>query len=226
MARKPQQERLATSTTPSTRNLSTPAADSKLGFLARFVPARVIRATATSTTGQGAQAAKPKGVWRRLIFGMLIFIIAMQVFEYVLIFIGAKFNLNLSATMGKNIPIIGSLSWFTFIYLLFMLVLYLGLLRFNVIPSGKTMRTQRAAATPQPAASAATHADRKRAARHAATTTTTTVSTARRTETVARVKSGQGQVAASSASATGIGDDTYDRVKAAQRTRRRREAKR
>lgn len=190
---------------------------------------RTVAAAAAADTTTGA---KPKSPWRRLLFGMLIFIVAMQVFEYVLFFIGAKFDLNLNASVGKSIPLIGGMSWFTFIYLLFMLVLYIGLLRFGVIPNGKTMRQQRAAAAQPAPPAAATRSARKRAARHAVTTTATTVSTARRTATTARVKSGQGVTTASAKAATSatnaasMSDDVYERVKAAQRTRRRREAKR
>lgn len=224
MARKPQQERTTTSTTLPTQNNTELATNQKPRFLSlsRFMPSRVDRTTDTA----GAAGAKPKSPWRRLLFGMLIFIVAMQVFEYVLIFIQSKLSLNLNAPLGKSIPIIGSLSWFTFIYLLFMLVLYIGLLRFGVIPNSKTMRTQRATAAQSAAPASTSRSARKRAARHAATATATTVSTARRTASAGRVKSGQGQAAATTASASGIGDDVYERVKAAQRTRRRREAKR
>ncbi|HLZ22651.1 MAG TPA: hypothetical protein VKQ30_11070 [Ktedonobacterales bacterium] len=222
MAQKAQRERTTTSTTSSAQNTNEPAATPKPSFISR-IPSFLMASppTAAATTAAGA---KPKSPWRRLLFGMLIFIVAMQVFEYVLFFIGAKLKLNLSAPLGKSVPIIGSLSWFTFIYLLFMLALYIGLLRFNVIPNGKTMRAQRTAAQQQATPAPTTHAARKRAARHAVTTTATTVSTARRTATTARVKGGQ--VASTTTNATGIGDDVYERVKAAQRTRRRRDAKR
>ena|SRR5579872_1285185 len=232
MAQKAQRERTTTSTTQPTQNTTQPATTSKLSFLSR-IPSLLMaspRTVAAASAADTTTGAKPKSPWRRLLFGMLIFIVAMQVFEYVLFFIGAKFSLNLNAPVGKSVPLIGGMSWFTFIYLLFMLVLYIGLLRFGVIPNGKTMRQQRAAAQPAPPATA-TRSARKRAARHAATTTATTVSTARRTATTARVKSGQGTATASAkatsaTNATGIGDDAYERVKAAQRTRRRREAKR
>ena len=224
MAQKSQRERTTTSTTQTTQNTIDAAATPKPSFFSRFIPSRVDRTTTTATTAD----AKPKSPWRKLLFGLLIFIVAMQVFEYLLYFVGAKFNLNLGATLGKGVPIIGGMTWFTFVYLLFMLALYIGLLRFGIIPNGRALRTQRATAAAQPAPAATSRAARKRAARHAATTTATTVSTARRTAASARVKSGQtGQTApASATSTTGISDDVYERVKAAQRTRRRRDARR
>lgn len=224
MARKTQRERTTTKTNTTTNTSTTspsekapgPGAALKRGFLALLSPSRVDR----TQGGAGAQTARPKGMWRRLFFGMLIFIVAMQVFQYALLFIGAKFNLHLEQAMGKSIPLVGGMSRYTFLFLLFMIVLYIGLLRFNVIPNGKEMRAQRAAAQPQSPAGTS-RAARRRAARHATTTTTATVSAARRTATVAKTK-----VKSAQATAAGISDDVYERVKAAQRLRRRREAKR
>lgn len=222
MAQKTQRERTTTNTntntTSPTKKASAPGTAKWRGYLSLLVPPRVDR-TQGGTAANGAQPARPKGIWRRLLFGMLIFIVAMQVFEYALFFVGAKFNLHLEQPMGASIPLVGGMSRFTFLFLLFMLVLYIGLLRFNVIPNGKEMRAQRAAAAQPPAPASTARASRRRAARHATTTTTATVSAAKRTATATKVKSMQ-------ATATGISDDVYERVKAAQRLRRRREAKR
>lgn len=229
MARKTQRERTTTKTNTTTNTSTTspsekasgPGAALKRGFLALLSPSRVDRTQGGATAGAGAQTARPKGMWRRLFFGMLIFIVAMQVFQYALLFIGAKFNLHLEQAMGKSIPLVGGMSRYTFLFLLFMIVLYIGLLRFNVIPNGKEMRAQRTAAAQPQSPAGTSRAARRRAARHATTTTTATVSAARRTATVAKTK-----VKSAQATAAGISDDEYERVKAAQRLRRRREAKR
>ena len=222
IARQAERERTTTKTTLPTGKAAQPATSPLRGLLSRLAPPRVDRAS--SATPAGAQAAaRPKTPWRRLLFGMLIFIVAMQVFQYALFFLQAKFGLGLNLPVGKSIPLIGSMSRFTLLYLVFMLVLYFGLLRFNVIPNGKSLRAQRTMAAQPTASSAATsRTARRRAARHAATTTASTVSTARRTatNTPARTKSGQ------TVEAAGVSDDVYERVKSAQRTRRRREAKR
>lgn len=173
----------------------------------------------TSPGGNGAAgAARPaqKGVWRRILIGMFVFIVAAQVFEYLLLFLDQKvFNLSLEkhAIAPASVPLLGGMNQFTFIYLLFILLLYIGLLRFNVLPSGKDLRNQRAqanATTTSTTSSAASRSARKRAARQNST------ASAHTTTTTSRVKSGQ----------AGDHDDAYERVKAAQRLRRRRETRR
>jgi hypothetical protein len=167
-----------------------------------------------------ARPAQNKGVWRRIFIGMFVFIIGAQVFEYVLLFVDQRFfNLTLEKNMvaASSVPLLGSMNIFTFVYLLFILLLYIGLLRFNVLPSSKDLRNQRARATTTTAASpGASRAARKRAARQASSSASVHTAT-----TTARVKSGQvGQ------HQVGQHDDVYERVKAAQRLRRRRETKR
>lgn len=230
MAQKSQRERTTTNTNTTLPDEKTPGPVEALkrGFLSLLSPSRVDR-TPGGTATAGAQPARPKSMWRRLLFGMLIFIVAMQVFEYALAFIGVKFSLHLERPMGASIPLVGGMSRFTFIFFLFMLVLYVGLLRFNVIPNGKDMRAQRAAAS-QPSAPAAgtSRAARRHAARHAATTSTATASVARRTANAAKAKvqSARTKVKSAPVTTAGISDDMYERVKAAQRSRRRREGKR
>lgn len=219
MAQKTGQERtttnIPTNTTDKTVSPSAGSTRSKLlaGVSGFLNPSRVNRPQAANGA---AQPAQNKGVWRKIFIGMFAFIIGAQVFEYLLLFLDQKvFKLSLETHMvaAKTVPLLGSMNLFTFIYLLFILLLYIGLLRFNVLPSGKDLRTQRARAattTTSTATSSTSRAARKRAARQASSTA------GHGATTTSRVKSGQG----------GDHDDVYDRVKAAQRLRRRRETRR
>ncbi len=223
MARNTGQERTTTNMPTNTTNSSEKAVSPSTGTtrskllagVGNFLnPSRVNRPQAANGTTRPAQ---PKGMWRRILVGMFVFIIGAQVFEYLLLFLDQRFfKLTLETHMvaAKSVPLLGSMNLFTFIYLLFILLLYIGLLRFNVLPSGKDLRNQRAqatTATTTTSTSSASRAARKRAARQATSTGNSHAAT-----TTARVKSGQ----------TGQHDDAYDRVKAAQRLRRRRETRR
>jgi hypothetical protein len=161
---------------------------------------------------------------------MLVFIVAAQVGEYVLFFLAGRFpQWNLirgTVVADKNFPILGGMSRFTFLYLIFIVALYIALYRFNVFPKdpfGAKARAQqqRDAAAPARTSSgtgAGTRAERRHASRHAATTTTAKAPSARQVAAQAR--------AATPAKDPGASDSEYERVKAAQRQRRRRETKR
>lgn len=218
MAQKTGQERTTTNTPTNTTNnalpssAGTPARNKWLAGVSGLLnPSRVNRPQAANGTARPAQ----KGVWRKIFIGMFAFIIGAQVFEYLLLFVDQKvFKLSLETHMvaAKSVPLLGSMNQFTFIYLVFILLLYIGLLRFNVLPSGKDLRNQRTQATTtttSAGSSTASRSARKRAARQAS-------ATGHAATTTSRVKSGQ----------AGEHDDVYDRVKAAQRLRRRRETRR
>lgn len=227
MAQKTGQERTNTNTSTNTTDKAASPAGGMMttmttmsnrlisGASSFFMPSRVNRPQAANGANGAARPAQ-KGVWRRILIGMFVFIVAAQVFEYLLLFVDQKFfNLSLEkhAIASPSVPLLGGMNQFTFIYLLFILLLYIGLLRFNVLPSGKDLRNQRAQATTtttSTTSSVASRSARKRAARQSSTAATHS------TTTTSRVKSGQ----------AGNHDDAYDRVKAAQRQRRRREAKR
>ena len=230
MAQKTGQERTNTNTSTNTTDKAASPAGGMMttmttmsnrlisGASSFFMPSRVNRPQAANAANGANGAARPaqKGVWRRILIGMFVFIVAAQVFEYLLLFVDQKFfNLSLEkhAIASASVPLLGGMNQFTFIYLLFILLLYIGLLRFNVLPSGKDLRNQRAqatTATTSTASSTASRSARKRAARQSSATATHS------TTTTSRVKSGQ----------AGGHDDAYDRVKAAQRQRRRRDARR
>lgn len=224
MAQKTGQERTTTNTSNSssttTNNAVAPTGGTAMGKLLAGVntflnPSRVNR-TQTGASGNGAaRPTQGKGVWRRIFIGMFVFIIGAQVFEYLLLFVDQHFfklSLETHAVAAKSVPLLGGMNQFTFIYLLFILLLYIGLLRFNVLPSGKDLRNQRAqaATTTTSTTTSASRSARKRAARQTSSTS------AHAATTTARVKSGQ----------VGDHDDAYERVKAAQRLRRRRETRR
>lgn len=227
MAQKTGQERTntnaSTNTTNTTDKASSPAGGTMTtmsnrlisGVSSFFMPSRVNRPQAANGANGAARPAQ-KGTWRRILIGMFVFIVAAQVFEYLLLFLDQKlFGLSLEkhAIAPASVPLLGGMNQFTFIYLLFILLLYIGLLRFNVLPSGKDLRNQRAQAsttTTSTTSSVASRSARKRAARQSSATASHSAST------TSRIKSGQ----------AGDHDDAYDRVKAAQRQRRRREARR
>lgn len=223
MAQKTGQERTNTNTSSNVpeKTASSAAGTTMTKLLASvngfLNPPKVDRSQTARGANGAARPGQPKGVWRRIFIGMFVFIIGAQVFEYLLLFLDQRFfKLSLETHMvaAKSVPLLGSVNQFTFIYLLFILLLYIGLMRFNVLPSGKDLRAQRTqattSATTSTASSSASRAARKRAARQAGTPAAHT------TTTTGRIKSGQ----------DGDHDDVYERVKAAQRLRRRREARR
>jgi hypothetical protein len=202
-------------TTPSTSSSNGTGAsapgDGKPSIWSRLVPSRVTR------TQSGVSAATPRSPWWRILVGMFIFIVAAQVFEFVLLFIDSRTNRALEqAAFPKGIPLLGGMSWFVFIYLLFILALYVALLRLNILPRGRDLRREQAARTASTPAGSS-RAARRRAARG---TTAATAASARRTGTA------RGDQASDDDHESRPHDAVYERVKAAQRQRRRREARR
>jgi len=143
---------------------------------------------------------------------MLVFIVAAQGFEYLLLFANVKLNLNLQRPIASpNTPLLGGLSAFMLIYLVAIFAIYLLLLRFNILPSGRTLRAnERERQTTETRAPGAARMNRH-ANRQNATGT-------------AKPKS-QAPVVESFAERT-ADDINYERVRAAQRQRKRREARR
>jgi hypothetical protein len=161
---------------------------------------------------------------------MLIFIVAAQLGDYALVLLSARFPQwrLVDTVVPKNaFPLLDTMSRFNFIYLLFIVLLYIGLFRFNVIPrdvfGAKARAAERASAAKRPTttgASGGTRAERRYSARHAATTTSGKPASARQVAAQARA------TATASGSAPSGSDSEYERVKAAQRQRRRRSTKR
>lgn len=215
------------STEKATTTLATGRPTGLEGLKTLFLPSRVNRDTATNS---GSAAPRKKSGFSKLLFGMLVFIIGAQVFEILLALISQKFSLHLDTrtVAAHGTPILGGLTWFSFIYVILILALYFSMYRFNIFPKDafgfKAAAQQRAER--QASASATTHAGapRSRAARrHGATTSVVNdTPSARRVAANARTQS----ATVHTAPIPGEHDDVYERVKAAQRARRRRDTKR
>ncbi len=195
--------------------------------ISRFNLAR-LWAPRSPTEQQPGQTPKRPG-FGRLLFGMLIFIVVAQVLEYLLFFLNDRFPqwrlVQDTIVSDHSFPILGGMSRFTFIYLIFIVLVYIALYRFNVFPrdpfGAKARAAQQRSANTQSAAGSGggTRAERRHASRHAATTSTGKAPpSARQVAAQARAASPT-QIASAS-------DTEYERVKAAQRLRKRRETKR
>jgi hypothetical protein len=214
--------------TPPAPTSETPSGRFNFARLSRLLGPRP--AAGQQAGANNGQTAKRSG-WGRLLFGMVIFIVAAQVGEYALVLLSTRFpqwRLVQDTVVPKNaFPLLDSMSRFNFIYLLFIVLVYVGLFRFNVIPrdpfGAKARAAERTAAANRPAttgSSGGTRAERRYSARNAATTTSSKPASARQVAAQARA------TASAAAAAPNGSDSEYERVKAAQRQRRRRATKR
>lgn len=191
--------------------------------LSRFIPSQVDR-----STGGAAQDAPTKrtgtfaGVWK-LVLTMAIILIAAPIGEYVILLIGKALKINYNqAIIGKGVPLFGGMTLFTFVYLVYIILIYVALFKFNIFPRdmfGARARAEARARERLAARNASTSSSARasrRAGRHAATTSSATPS-ARRVAANARAET--------QATITGEYDAEHARVKAAQRARRRRETR-
>lgn len=111
----------------------------KSGFsLARLLAPRPPQ----SQTGANGQPARPRSQMSKLLFGLLLLMLASQVFEIVLLYADANLHLNLqhyiAGTNGGTKPgtafLFGGMTWFALIYFGAIIALYFVLLRFNILP--------------------------------------------------------------------------------------------
>lgn len=217
-----------TSATPPAAPLTRP------GFLSRLVPSRVDR----PTDGAGGKpASKPRTGTSKLLFGMLILLVVSQGLEYGLAFAEQRFHLGLftPVTTDHSVFLIGGLRWFEVIYFGLIILLYIALLRFNIIPRDPFNNRARLAANragsdsnlQRPAGSAMA---RTRAARRASGTAPVTPPTARppvrRFGVKPRAEAPPVPTATKPVRASGQHDSIYEQVKMAQRQQRRRASKR
>ncbi len=185
------------------------------GFADRFGLTRLLQ-PAAGRAGNGASGAtgatKPKSSSFKFLLGMMIFIFSAEFLVYLLSFVDRSLFKGALETpiKGLTLPLLGTLSPFFILYILLTLGLWMALYRFNIIPKDPFgVKAQQAAARSgsKGAASTTSGVGRNRAARQAATTATKETASSRRT-------------------ASGPNDAVYQRVKAAQRSRKRRDAKR
>jgi hypothetical protein len=168
-----------------------------------------------STASGGANAQRPRSrVWQFL-FGMILFVVGSQLAAYVLFFLDAQFRLGLNTVVlvPSNVPLIGGITPFLVLYLAVVILIWVLLYRFNIIPKDPFGAKAAAEARARERAGAAAGTRGSRSERRAATTASAKTHTEPRRATTV----GHGDEA---------GDSAYERVKAAQRARRRRSAKR
>ncbi|HEU5441984.1 MAG TPA: hypothetical protein VFU88_22075 [Ktedonobacterales bacterium] len=118
----------------------TPATEApKRGFsLARLLAPRPPQ----GQTGANGQPARPRSQFSKMLFGLLILMLAAQVFQVALFYADAQLHLNLShyiaGTAGGTKPgdafLFGGMTWFALIYFGAIIGLYFVLLRFNILP--------------------------------------------------------------------------------------------
>jgi hypothetical protein len=220
MAQQTQQAgKSSTKNSPGTRNGATaPENRASRWNLSRFLAPRTDAASARGTSGaQGT--TRPKLGLGKLLVGMLIFIVAAQVFEFALLWANGAFALHLEKPLASpNTPILGGLSAFMLLYLIIIFGIYMLLLRFNILPSGRSMReAERARQAQNASARAATSTRQNRhASRHNGNGASTSSGKSSRQEQ--NVVEGTAEPTAD--------DVNYERVRAAQRHRKRRESRR
>jgi hypothetical protein len=161
---------------------------------------------------------------------MLIFIVAAQVGEYIIFFLNDRFPgwhlATATVVADHSFPLLGGMTRFTFIYLIFIVLLYAGLYRFNIFPKdpfGAKARMQQQRDASQQATTpgaGSTRAARRHAARHATTSGSGSGKAPSARQVAAQAK------AASPVRQAGGSDTEYERMKVAQRLRRRRDMKR
>lgn len=84
-----------------------------------------------------SSASPPRGSVRRLLLGLLVYLIGSIVLQFALIFASQYFKLHLENTQTlfpSGTPFVGHLSWFSLIYLLFLIVLIWLLYRTGLMP--------------------------------------------------------------------------------------------
>lgn len=164
--------------------------------------------------GATGSAKKPRSSSFKFLLGMMVFIFSAEFLVYLLSFVdNVVFHGALTHAVLGTVPLLGPVSVFFLLYILLTLGLWLALYRLNIIPRDPFgVKAQQAAARARSTRSGSTTATigRNRAARQASGTT---ASAAKDSSSSRRV-------------ASGPNDAAYQRVKAAQRTRKRRSAKR
>lgn len=195
----------------------------------RLTPSRVDRTG--SGAAPGAAPAKSLGALGgvgKLVLTMAIILISAPLGDALLAFIFSRLHISVTQVLiGKGVPLIGGMTLFTFAYLVYIILIYIALFKFNIFPrdlfgaraKAEARARERAAIRATSSATSSARASR-RAGRHASATTTTSPTTkGRRTPTT----TARPQPAAPIISHDF--DAEHARVRAAQRARRRRETR-
>ncbi|HEX6819171.1 MAG TPA: hypothetical protein VF120_12410 [Ktedonobacterales bacterium] len=192
------------------------------GFADRFGLSRLVqpmmRGQGTTGTTGAAGTTKPRSGSFKFLLGMMIFIFSAEFLVYILAFVdNSVFKGALEKTQIGNVPLLGKISPFFILYILLTLGLWMALYRFNIIPKdpfgvkGQQAAAARGATRGTTSRSTTAAVGRNRAARQGAGASASTA--AKETSSSRRTVSGPN-------------DAVYQRVKAAQRSRKRRDAKR
>lgn len=201
---------------------------------------RLVDVPATSTKGAPAKnqqngatpapAAQSRPPMGRVLIGLLAYLVGSIVLQYLLIWLNGTFPLHLEGTQAlfpRNTPLVGSMSTYSLLYLLFLVALIWGLYRFNVLPRNLfgTRAAQRNATPVDPPTDGNRRSAAVRRARRASQTSATTSapSTTKATARPATAPTRRAPVQppAATKSTNGSDDEVYERVKALQRSRRR-----
>jgi hypothetical protein len=223
-----------------------PARSEPGGLLGRFgallprrryvdVPATPTKGTAARNQQNGATPAPaqqrlPMG---RILIGFMAYLVGSIVLQYVLIWLSVTYKLHLERTQAlfpRNTPLLGSMSTYSLVYLLFLIALIWGLYRFNVLPRnlfGTRAAAQRNAAPVDPTSNGNRRSAAARRARRASQASATTSApsaakaSARPATTPTRRAPAQTPATKATKMTNGNDDEVYERVKALQRSRRR-----
>lgn len=196
--------------------------------LSRLLPSRVDRTGAGGTPG----ATPPKSLGAlggvgKLVLTMAIILISAPLGDALLAFIFSGLHISVTQVLvGKGIPLLGGMTLFTFCYLVYIILIYIALFKFNIFPrdlfgaraKAEARARERAAARTTSSASSSARASR-RAGRHATVATTTPTAKGRRAAATKMRPEPAAPI---------IGhefDAEHARVRAAQRARRRRETR-
>ena len=188
-------------------------------------------ATARNQQNGGTPApAQPRPPMGRMLIGLLAYLVGSIVLQYVLIWLSVTFKLHLERTQAlfpRNTPVVGAMSTYSLLYLLFLIALIWGLYRFNVLPRNLfgTRAAQRNATPAAPPSDGNRRSAAARRARRAsqASATTSATNTTRASARPATTSTRRAPVQPPPATkaTNGSDDEAYERVKALQRSRRR-----
>lgn len=203
-----------------------------------FLAPKSTATTAGGARGQttGAATGPQRPSTGKVMLGMLAFVAGAELLLFLVQFLDVRFfkgYLELHYIASRNTPILGGMTWFLLILMVLTLGLWIALNRLGIIqpltqrPSAQTSAARGKTTTGTTAATAG----RNRAARRLAEANAAASTKGTTKGTTGTAKGGTGKSAAVAAAGNsgrlaGANDATYQRVKAAQRSRKRRAGKR
>lgn len=212
----------ARNSTPSTESSAPPA---RRFNLSRFVLSRVDRTPNSPAPRLSLRERIDhlSGVWK-LMITMAVILVAAPLGNALLVLMFNALHLSYTQVLiSKGVPLIGGMTLFTLFYLIFIVLIYIALFKFNIFPrdlfgakAKAEARARERAAQNASNASSNARASRRASTRHVTTTSSASPS-ARRVAAAARTET--------QPTITGDYDAEHARVKAAQRARRRRETR-